>query len=123
MMLASVGDQRSLSDFQIVEAKLFIAAPFGSWSKRAASCHASMSCLASADNTLSDVSPVSYSGAHRKRSNCELERDNWGISYCPFMEGEARHSGRLGYATAGEIQLAALEQYARCADTIFVSLM
>jgi hypothetical protein len=71
---ASVGDQRSLSDFQIVEAKLFIAASFGSWSRRAASCHASMSCLASADNALNDVSQfhkVARKGSCRTASRKE----------------------------------------------------
>ena len=58
-MLAPEGDRRSLSDFQIVEARLVTARSFGSWAKRAASCQASMSCLASADNTLNGVSPFS----------------------------------------------------------------
>src|SRR4051794_29844775 len=52
-ILASDGDHRSLSDFHIFEARLFIACSLGSWVKRAASCQGSTSCRASTDKTLS----------------------------------------------------------------------
>src|SRR4051812_12694249 len=46
-MLASDGDHRSLSDFHIFEARLFIACSLESWVKRAASCQGSTSWRAS----------------------------------------------------------------------------
>src|SRR4051794_38187475 len=70
--LASEGDQRSLLDFQIVEARLFTAWSFGSRARRAASSQPSMSRRARADNTLKGASPFSCSGANRNRSNGEL---------------------------------------------------
>jgi hypothetical protein len=42
-MLASDGDHRSLFDFHIFEARLFIAWSLESWVKRAASCQGSTS--------------------------------------------------------------------------------
>src|SRR6185312_4674087 len=66
--LASEGDQRLLSDFHILDARLFTACSFDRCARRSASCQGSRSCRVSTDNTLRGNSSSWQSEANKKAS-------------------------------------------------------
>ena len=86
-ILASEGDQRSLFDFHILDARLFIACSFDNRARRSASCHGSRSCRASTDKTLRGNSSSSQSEANRKASYFDSRRETSVISHLPSFCG------------------------------------
>ena len=98
-MLASDGDHRSLFNFHIFEARLFIACSLESWVKRAASSQGSTSWRASTDKTLSVISSSSQSDANRKASYWDWRRESSVIPHSQSLWGR-RHVANVAGVVA-----------------------